>query len=144
MDQAYVRELQLRGIRVELIRRYSELTRIRDEFIVGKDGYYTGFLLIIGSPGSGKSTLFRNTKDVYYANDAVSAVGLYRMAWRNLNKALVIDDVDDLLLGGGRVAAPIDGGTGPAGSRATPPLPGRWHAGRRIDRLGPEEPMGAA
>src|SRR5204863_755023 len=40
---------------------------------------------------------FRTAKGVYYANDAVSAVGLYRMAFLNKDKALVLDDVDDLL-----------------------------------------------
>lgn len=97
MDQEYIDGLRAFGIRAEVVRHYKELLRIRDEFIVGNDGFRTGFLLLIGPHGTGKSSRFRDAKGVYYANDAVSAVGLFRMARRHKNEALVLDDVDDLM-----------------------------------------------
>ena len=98
MDQEYIQELQARGIRIEIIRTFADLKRVHNEFVVGKSGFYSNFLLLIGSPGSGKSTLFRSAKEIYYTNDAVSAVGLYRMAYHNIDKPLAFDDVDDCLI----------------------------------------------
>lgn len=97
MDHDSVQELLARGARLEVIRHFAEFNRVGNEFLVGKNGFFTEFLIIIGPPGCGKSTLFRNADSVRYVNDALSGVGLYRLVWLNIGKSLAIDDIDELL-----------------------------------------------
>jgi len=89
--------LQARGIRAEAITTYRDLQRIRDQFVIGVNGYKLPFVIVIGSQGSGKSTMFKDCPNAHYANSAVSPVGLYTMAYRHKDEAIFLDDVDELL-----------------------------------------------
>ena len=90
--------LRKRGKRLEIVRDYKRYMRIRDDFVVGKDGFKTPFLIIVGNPGVGKSQQFKQIEDTKYIDNAASAVGLYRSSFLNRKKsALILDDIDGLL-----------------------------------------------
>lgn len=97
-------QLKKRGVRVEMVRTFDDLTKIRDEFVTGHKGYRTPFLLVIGQPGVSKSHHFEKTDPAKYINNAASPVGLYAAAYccKSADSAtednpIILDDVDGLL-----------------------------------------------
>jgi hypothetical protein len=93
-----IETLRKRGKHLEIVRDYRRYMRIRDDFVHGKDGFKTPFLIIVGNPGVGKSQQFKNIDDTKYVDNAASAVGLYRSAFLNRRRsALILDDIDGLL-----------------------------------------------
>lgn len=62
----------------------------------------TRFLMVVGPGGTGKSAFLKkfaaeHPDKVAYTDNAASAPGLYRWAYENKDKILIIDDVDGLL-----------------------------------------------
>jgi hypothetical protein len=93
-----IEELKNNGIQSELIRTYSELEKVRDDFLIGHNGFKTPFLIVVSTPGLAKSYSFeRVTGRGAYINSAASAFGLYRLAFENRGLPLILDDIDSLL-----------------------------------------------
>ena len=104
-------DLRKRGVRAQIVREFSALDRVRDEFIVGHNGFRLPFLIVVGQPGTSKSHHFEKTKHARYINNAASPVGLYAAVWYakashetyEARKAgteddpIILDDVDGLL-----------------------------------------------
>jgi hypothetical protein len=96
-NTAQVQRMRARGVHMEIVRAYTELNQIRDDFLIGHNGFKIPFLIVVGNPGLSKSYQFERITDGYYTNSASSAFGLYKLAFHNLNKPLVLDDIDTIL-----------------------------------------------
>lgn len=105
---AYEKELaalRKRGVRVQIVRDFAGLQRIRNEYVVGNKGYKTPFLIVVGQPGTSKSYQFENTPKARYINNAASPVGLYAAVYwckaradgEDEDTPIILDDVDGLL-----------------------------------------------
>lgn len=79
----------------ETVRSYGEMKWWRDRFYQ-QDGI--SFLIVIGSPGTGKSRMFKAgaPADVLHREGALSTFVLYKKLYLHVNEPVVIDDVDGL------------------------------------------------
>jgi len=101
--QKEIAALKRRGVAVEVIRDFKGLERIRNEFVVGHHGNKIQFLIVIGSPGTGKTHTFQNIQGTAFTNNAASPVGLYQWVYESKrfdpqveDMPLIVDDVDGL------------------------------------------------
>lgn len=97
--------LRARHIRVQNIHTFAEFIDECDMFLWGtqtkrKPTYQTPCLVVLGSPGTGKSYYLRSNAQqancLYRKTDA-SPVGLYTLAWKALQQngaGLILDDMD--------------------------------------------------
>jgi hypothetical protein len=92
-----VEELKTHGVLPEVIRTYAELEKVRDDFLIGLNGFKTPFLIVVSTPGLSKSFQFERITTGKYLNGVASAFGLYRLAFENQDVPLVLDDIDLLL-----------------------------------------------
>lgn len=98
------RSLRRRGLRYDVVRTFADLARLRTEFVAGIRGadgkrHFRDFVLIIGTPGQGKSFTFENDRRVAFTNNQGSAWGFYKWASSLgvINRPICFDDVDGLL-----------------------------------------------
>ena len=78
---------------VDVVTTYPQMKWWRDRFFE-ENG--PPFMIVLGSPGSGKSQMFRNKRHegTLYLSGSLSACHFYRELYTNLNNDVVIDDVD--------------------------------------------------
>ncbi|MGD0088391.1 MAG: hypothetical protein ABSE73_00555 [Planctomycetota bacterium] len=81
------------GLMPEPVTTYAEF----DEMIRAFDEGLIEFLVLVGSHGLGKTERFLRFKNLAYINNSASARGIYEWAMSNIDKALVLDDLDGLL-----------------------------------------------
>lgn len=80
----------------DLISTYKELTEYSLAFANGD----IGFLLLVGSPGSGKSRQIKHDlrgKAITWVDNHVSNMGLYCLAYEAHNRPIVLDDVNHFI-----------------------------------------------
>jgi hypothetical protein len=79
----------------DVVTTFAEMEWWRDRFL-GEDG--PQFLVVIGTPGTGKSRMFSDNKPPHtlYLGGALSAFHFYTQLYIHLNDLVIIDDVDSL------------------------------------------------
>ena len=85
--------LRARGCRVDVVKPYAELLRIRDNFATGK----YPFLIVISTDGLGKSIFFQNVDRIAYTKCSGSAVGIYQWVFEHKElPCMCFDDMRNL------------------------------------------------